>query len=208
MKIIKYEHACFVAEQDEKFIVVDPGNWSNDLEIFNGVVAVVVTHQHADHCDQEQLAAIIEKNPRAIIIADQSVTERLSSLPTKIVTAGDKVEIAPFTLEFFGGQHATIHPDIPPIANLGVMINNAIYYSGDSFFQPDQPVDTLALPVSAPWLKISEVMDYLASVKPRLAFPTHDAILSDNGKLLVDNMLTTVAEKNGIEYRRIDVETI
>jgi hypothetical protein len=59
--------------------------------------------------------------------------------------------------------------------------------------------------VGAPWLKIGEAMDYMSAVKPRFAFPTHDAVLSDTGKKFADRLLTGLAERYGIEYKRLEV---
>jgi L-ascorbate metabolism protein UlaG (beta-lactamase superfamily) len=203
MKLTKYEHACFTVEKDEQVLVVDPGSLSTDFIAPENVTAVVVTHEHFDHLDNEQLAAIMDKNPDAVIVGHPDVVSKVEAFTTKSVVAGDTVEIGPFTLEFHGGKHAVIHSDIPVIANLGVMINELLYYPGDSFTLPGSAIDTLALPVSAPWMKASEAMDFLAAVMPRFAFPTHDAILSDAGKSITDNLLGGFAEKNGIEYRRL-----
>ena len=182
MKITKYEHACFTVEYEGKLLVVDPGVFTTNLGAPENVVAIVVTHEHADHFDPAALGAIIAHNPGAVIIAHETITRQFGdqgeTLPYKAVASGDKVSVGPFNLEFFGGDHAIIHPDIPQIANLGVIINNAVFYPGDSFVRPEREVQVLALPVSAPWLKISEVIDYLTEVKPKIAFPTHDAIAS------------------------------
>jgi len=47
-------------------------------------------------------------------------------------------------------------------------------------------------------------MDFLTAITPRLAFPTHDAILSDTGKNLVDRILGAAAQPIGTTYQRID----
>lgn len=205
MKLTKYAHACFTVEQDGQLLVVDPGNFSNDFVARDNVVAVVITHEHGDHSDADKLAAIMNKNPQAIIFAHPSITATLPrKYLTKSVQAGSGVTVGPFTLEFFGGQHALIHASIPAIPNLGVMINNTLYYPGDSFSLPgDHRVDVLALPAAAPWMKLGEAMDFLATVKPRLAFPTHDALLSDAGKSIADRLLLTVAKQGGSDYRRL-----
>jgi L-ascorbate metabolism protein UlaG (beta-lactamase superfamily) len=39
-------------------------------------------------------------------------------------------------------------------------------------------VDVLGLPTGAPWLKLSEAIDFLRVVKPRLAVPIHEAVLA------------------------------
>lgn len=209
MKLTKYEHACFTVEHNRQIIVVDPGGFTTDfIAPPEGVVGIVITHEHQDHFDHDQLAAIVDKNPDAVIIGHQNIVSQIEVFQTQAIGASESIMVGDFSLEFFGGEHALIHPDIPVIANLGVMINELLYYPGDSFVIPDKSVDTLALPISAPWLKISEVMDYITSVNPRLAFPTHDAILSDTGKSLHDRMLLSVAEKFGTSYKRINGESI
>lgn len=203
MKLTKYEHACFTLEKDGKVLVVDPGVWTSDFIIPENVVAIVVTHEHADHFDPETLKSIIDKNPGAVIIAHEDVTKQIPELPTKSVNAGDKITIEPFNLEFFGGNHAIIHPDYAVFANLGVLVDETLYYPGDSFAKPNKSVKVLALPVMAPWLKMSEAIDFLISMKPERAFPTHDAIASNIGKGLVDCLVGSFAEKHDIDYQRI-----
>ena len=204
MKLTKYEHACFTLEKDNYTLVVDPGGFSTDFIPPENVVAIVITHEHPDHYDPELVAAIVDKNPEVVIVGHDAVTSKIEVFTTHAVTPGDVFMVGPFNLEFFGGDHAVIHPSIAPIRNVGVMVNELIYYPGDSFTLPQKPVDTLALPAAAPWLKVSEAMDFLASVQPRFAFPTHDAILSPNGQAIHDRLLGMTAEKNGIEYKRLD----
>lgn len=203
MKLTKYEHACFTIEKDGHLIVVDPGGYSGDFIAPANVVAVVVTHQHGDHFDPDVLAAIYNKNPTSLLLADQAIIDLMPDHRGQAVKVGDKVEVGSFELEFFGGEHANIHSSIPTIHNLGVLVNDLLYYPGDSLALPERPVDTLAIPVAAPWLKIGEAVDFLLAVKPRLAFPTHDAILSEIGKELADAMLGKAARTAGIEYRRL-----
>lgn len=208
MKLVNYEHACFTLEDEGNILVVDPGEFSTDFIAPENVVAVVITHEHPDHLDTERLAEIIDKNPEAIIFGPDSVTSKLESLPSHTVTTGDIITTGPFTLAFLGGHHATIHESIAPIPNLGVLINDLVYYPGDSFTLTHSPVDTLALPVAAPWMKISDAMDYLKVMKPRLAFPTHDKILSEEGKMITDRLLTVTAEANNIRYERLETAEI
>lgn len=204
MKLTKYDHACFTVEKDHQVLVIDPGNFSTDYLPSNNVVGIVITHEHPDHYDPEQIAAVIDKNPEAVIIGHENVVSQVEVFKTQAVDAGDKLQIGLFELEFFGGTHAVIHRTMPVVANLGVMINELLYYPGDSFTLPGRAVDTLAIPAGAPWLKIGDAMDFLELVKPRLAFPTHDAVLSDVGKGLADRLLGGVAEREGIEYKRLD----
>jgi L-ascorbate metabolism protein UlaG (beta-lactamase superfamily) len=204
MNIVKYEHACFTVEEDNQILVIDPGEFATDFIAPENVVAVVVTHEHADHFDLEQLAAIADKNPEVMIFGPESITARLESLPNHTVMTGDVIQAGPFSLEFHGGHHATIHESIPTIPNLGVLINELVYYPGDAFTITHKSVDTLALPVAAPWMKIGEAIDFMNLIKPRVAFPTHDKILSPEGKAVVDRLLEGTAKNQGIIYKRID----
>lgn len=204
MKITKYEHACFTAEKNGQILVVDPGAFTTDFIPPENVIAIVITHEHSDHFDHEQLAAIIDKNPDAVIVGHASITSKIEVFETREVSAGEKLTIGEFDLEFFGGEHALIHISKPIVANLGVMVNDLLYFPGDSFTLPHKPVDTLAVPVSAPWMKMAEAMDFLVDVHPRFAFPTHDAILSGSGKQLSDVWLDGIAAANNIEYKRLE----
>lgn len=207
MKLTKYEHACFTVEKDDEVLVVDPGGYTTDFIAPENVVAVVITHRHGDHFDRDLLDSIIDKNPNALIIGPEDVIKQIETFETRSVGAGDSVEIGGFNLEFFGGQHAIIHPALPVDQNVGVLINDLIYYPGDSFAVPEgRSVDTLALPVAAPWLKISESIDFALALKPRFMFPTHDAILSIVGHNLVDNLVPKLVPES--DYRRIDGQTI
>jgi hypothetical protein len=123
-----------------------------------------------------------------------------------VVEPGHTEQVGPFTLEFFGGNHAVIHPSMPQNQNVGVLVNNTLYYPGDSFSEPGKAVKVLAAPAGGPWMKISEAMDFITAVKPALAFPTHDAVLSDGGQQVNDSMLSHAAEQAGIEYRRIAIK--
>lgn len=207
MKLTKYEHACFTVEKDGELLVVDPGGYTTDFIAPEAVVAVVITHRHGDHFDHDMLAEIIDKNPGALVIGPEAVVSQIETFETRPVSGGDSVAVGGFNLEFFGGQHAVIYPALPVDQNVGLLINDLIYYPGDSFAQPDdRQVDTLALPVSAPWMKISEAVDFALSIKPRFMFPTHDAILSAVGKNLADNLIPKLVPES--DYQRIDGQTV
>jgi L-ascorbate metabolism protein UlaG (beta-lactamase superfamily) len=83
------------------------------------------------------------------------------------------------------------------------VIDGLVFHPGDAFTLPERPVDVLLLPVSAPWSKIAEVIDFARAVKPRLAVPIHDAILSDVGLALVDRVLGEQGPGIGAIYRRL-----
>ncbi|MEO6944012.1 MAG: MBL fold metallo-hydrolase [Lacisediminihabitans sp.] len=201
MRLTKLEHACLVLDEAGKTLIVDPGSFTTPLVGTNKVVAVVITHEHADHWTDDQLKRILDRNPDARIFGPAGVALAASDFDITTVADGDEIEVTPFTLRFFGEKHAVIHSSIPVVDNVGVLINEVLYYAGDSFTIPDGvTVDTLAAPAGAPWLKISEVMDYVMAVKPRKSFPTHEMVLSVAGKSMSNARIKAATENGGGEF--------
>jgi L-ascorbate metabolism protein UlaG (beta-lactamase superfamily) len=204
MKLTKFAHACAVVEHDGKKLLIDPGIFTDLPDDLANIACIVITHVHPDHMGTEKLQRVITANPEVKIFTVPEVAEQLQDHPNVIeVLDGDTEEVSGFSLEFFGGEHATIHPDLHGFENIGVLINNILYYPGDSFSLPAKPVQVLLVPASAPWLKISEAMDFLTAIKPQVAIPTHDAILSSEGKMLHDRWLALASEQIHCTYKRL-----
>jgi L-ascorbate metabolism protein UlaG (beta-lactamase superfamily) len=197
MKITKFEHACFVAEIDGKKLVVDPGAFTLPLADVVNVVAVVITHEHPDHWTPEHLESIRKQNAGVPIFAPAGVVAAASAFDITEVHDGDTVTVEPFTLAFYGEKHAVIHSSIPVIDNVGVLINDTVFYPGDAFTVPPVAVDTLAVPAGAPWLKVGEVMDYVLAVKPKRTFPTHQMTLSVIGQNMTNERIAGATTENG-----------
>lgn len=204
MKVTKYEHSCVVLEEQGSRLVIDPGTFSKSFTDFSNIAGVVVTHVHPDHFDLSCVLKILQANPEAFVYSVGAVSQELAGHPHKTLKSGDREQCGPFHLAFFGGQHATIHESYPALDNIGVLVNNSFYYGGDSFQLPGVPVQVLAVPLSAPWMKVSEAMDYLVAVSPQVAFPMHNAVLSDIGNGIHNRILTSVAEQNDIAYKVLE----
>ncbi len=209
MKITKHGHACLELLEGGQRILIDPGFYTEPMGQITDVLAVVITHKHDDHCHEQQLHEVLATNPTAQIFGTDEVKARLAeSMPEAKVTAvhhGDFYPVGGFTLEFFGDLHQEIHRSIPLIQNCGVMVNGKLYYPGDSYTQPDRPVEVLACPASAPWLKIGDVMDFVDAVKPARSFATHNALLSDLGHDLNNGRIKLVTEQNGGSFEYLKV---
>lgn len=200
MKLTKFEHACFILEEQGKQLVVDPGTFTTLAET-ESAEALVITHEHGDHYAKMNVQVLQNSNTELQFFT----TAAVASKEQKAITPelGQVYQTSTFSLTFFGGSHAQIHPDYPAIDNFGVCINNRIYYPGDSFTLPNQPVEVLLVPAAAPWMKTAEAMDFITAVKPKLVIPTHDAVLSDAGINFTDNWLKQATEKIGATYRRL-----
>ncbi|GAA2061742.1 MBL fold metallo-hydrolase [Leifsonia soli] len=205
MRLTKFEHAGLLLEKDGQKLYVDPGSFTSPLTDTANAVAVVITHEHADHWTPEQLKRVLELSPDAKIFGPEGVATAAADFDITVVHPGDTVEAGPFALRFFGGRHAVIHESIPVVDNVGVLINDTLYYAGDSFSVPEGvEVDVLAAPAGAPWMKIAETMDYVLAVKPKRAFPIHEMVLSRAGKDMANGRLAWATEQNGGAFSALE----
>ncbi|PJE93751.1 MBL fold metallo-hydrolase [Streptomyces carminius] len=199
MELTKKGHSCVALRHDGRTLVIDPGAFS-EADAAVGADAVLVTHEHPDHFDEGRLRAALEADPAAEIWTLRSVAEKLTAaFPGRVHTVGggDAFTAAGFEVEVHGELHAVIHPDIPRVTNVGYAVTvpgpdgapGALFHPGDALTVPDRPVDTLLLPVQAPWNKVAEVIDYLREVRPRVAYDVHDGLLSDFAPPVYGRML-------------------
>ncbi|WUD72429.1 MBL fold metallo-hydrolase [Streptomyces sp. NBC_00510] len=191
MKLTKRGHACVRLEKDGRALVIDPGAFT-EPEAATGAEAVLITHEHADHFSEQQLRAALEADPAAEIWTLKSVADQVSAaFPGRVHTVGegDTFSAAGFDIEVHGQMHAVIHPDIPRITNVGFLVDGSVFHPGDALTVPGRSVQTLLLPVHAPWSKVSEVIDYLREVKPARAIDVHDGLLSDLARTVYDRLL-------------------
>ncbi|MEK7643008.1 MAG: MBL fold metallo-hydrolase [Patescibacteria group bacterium] len=183
MRVTKIGHSCLVVETGGIRIMTDPGRYSaaqNDVE---NIHAVIVTHEHPDHLDLDSLEKVRERNPMVRVICNKGVGAILHSagVSCEIVEDGERVEIQGVPIEGFGKDHAFICDGADLVINTGYLINSILYHPGDALFVPPKKVIALALPVCAPWVKTSEVIEFAKQIKPRIVFPIHDGFLKFGG---------------------------
>ncbi len=202
MNITKYEHACLVVDEDNQQLLIDPGVLSRSFKVPANPIAVVITHIHVDHFDKDLMEHLLRTFSDITIFTNAEVAAVLGSdQRIQVIGHGDTKQVGNFNLAFYGTDHQLIHPTAPHFKNTGVMVNDRLYYPGDSFTIPDKPVEILAVPVSGPWLKTAESIDFMLAIKPKKAFPTHDVLLSEDGDHTTNNWLIRYAEEPGIDYK-------
>ncbi len=197
----KLEHATILVDEAGAQLVIDPGSFTRPIPASPDTLAVVITHEHSDHWNPEQLERLRSANPTLRIFGPTGVTTAAHGFDIETVAEGDSISVGPFTLRFFGSRHAIIHRSIPVIDNVGVLVNGRLYYAGDSFTVPQGvQVEVLAAPASAPWMTIAEAMDYVLELAPRHVFATHDAVLSDAGVGIAHELLGRATRESGGDY--------
>ncbi|WP_037909685.1 MBL fold metallo-hydrolase [Actinacidiphila yeochonensis] len=206
MELIKKGHACVRLEQDGRVLVIDPGAFG-EADAAVGADVVLITHEHADHFDEGRLRAGMEANPAAELWTLASVADQVSAaFPGRVHTVGhgDTFTAAGFDVQVHGELHAVIHPDFPRITNIGFLVNGSVFHPGDALTVPGRPIDTLLLPVQAPWSKLSEVVDYIREVQPDRALDVHDALLTDLARPAYDGMIGgLLGDRSGTEHLRL-----
>jgi L-ascorbate metabolism protein UlaG (beta-lactamase superfamily) len=205
VRVTKFTHSCLRIESDGAVLVVDPGVFSEPRAL-TGADAVLITHEHVDHLDMDAVGGAVARRPALRVYAHADVLPKLAAFREAVttVTAGEEFSAAGFTVRAYGGQHAVIYPEIPRIANLGYLISDggtSVYTQGDSFAVPDgAPVDTLFVPLNAPWMKLAESIDFVRAVQPRRAYATHDGLLNERGATVSDGHLERFS---GTEYAHL-----
>ncbi len=204
MKLTKFTHACVRLEKNGSTLVIDPGAFSEESAL-EGARAVLITHEHFDHVETDRLRRAAEADPALEIWTNEAVAATLTDVPAKIqvVRHGDAFDTAGFGVRVVGEWHAPNHPDMPIVRNVGFLVDEEVFYPGDAFTPPGVEVPTLLVPTNAPWLKLSEMVEYLRQVRPAKAFSTHDGLLNDIGLGLVDRWLEMESDKQGAEMRRL-----
>lgn len=202
MNITKFGHCCLLIEVDGVRILTDPGNY-NETPMVSDIDAVLITHEHQDHCHVESLSIILAKNSGARVITHAGVGKILDEAGIKweSIADGEEKELSSVKIESFGTEHACIHHDLPLVQNTGFLIAEKLFYPGDSFHNPHRGIEILALPVAGPWMKLSEAIEYAKVVKPKIVFPVHDGMLRQGIELGPTRRIPTMLlEPLGIQY--------
>ena len=213
MKITKFVHCFLLIEEKGVRILTDPGCYTTAQNDLKNIDILLITHEHSDHLHIESVKKILENNPEATIITNNSVKDLLSKEGIegiKIVEDGEEKTVKGIVFKGYGKEHAEIYKNRSLVLNTGYFIGERLYYPGDSFFNPNIKVDILALPVAGPWCKISDSINFALQVLPKKVFPVHDGGLNEMGtKFVYNGQASIVLQENGIEFvaLQIDKET-
>ncbi|MDT5401276.1 MAG: hypothetical protein QOK33_4507 [Mycobacterium sp.] len=212
MQLTHFGHSCLLAtfadgKGGDTSVLFDPGNFSHGFEGITGLSAILITHQHPDHADTARLPALLDANPQAALYADPMTAAQLGGSWTA-VHVGDAFSVGHLAVRGVGGKHAVIHPDIPVIDNISYLLGDGdhparLMHPGDALFNPGEPVDVLAAPTAAPWMKISEAIDYLRAVAPTRAVPIHQAVVAEEARGIYYGRFT---EMTDTDFQVLDPE--
>jgi|SRR5450755_1165409 len=208
MRLTKLGHACVRLEKDGAALVIDPGIWSGP-DAAAGANAILITHEHADHLDADSVRAALSGDPGLHLWTNATVAAQLADFGPQVhaVAHGGTFTAAGFDVHVYGQDHARIHRDIPLVANTGFAVDGEVFHPGDALTIPEDHVPTLLLPVNAPWLKVSEMIDYAREVAPARGYAIHDGLLNANGLALMGNLIKLAARPDGGSFARLEPGT-
>ena len=205
MRITKLGHACVRIEHDGAVVVIDPGVFT-DPGAADGATAVLVTHEHPDHWTADHLRSTDADIWTTHAVADVLAAEA-PDLAERVrrITPGETFD-AGVPVTAVGELHAVIHEEIPRIHNSGYLLDvggRRVYHPGDALTLPGSEVDLLCAPVSAPWLKASEAIDFARAVGAPRNLAIHDRVYSEAGLGIVDGHMARFLDPAGQSYSRI-----
>jgi L-ascorbate metabolism protein UlaG (beta-lactamase superfamily) len=206
MKIRKLGHCCLVIEMRGVRFLTDPGSYFTSQDAEKDIDCVVITHEHADHFHLDSLKKILANNPNAVVVTNGAVGKILKeeSIPFTKVADGERIGVGGVPVTGHGTKHAIVYRDYGQVENTGYLFDGRLYHPGDAFHNPGVPVEVLALPVAGPWCKISEALDYTMELKPKVAFPVHDGMLSSPG--LTNRLAETFLPQAGIQFVAAEID--
>lgn len=188
MIIQRFGHAALLIEAAGSRVLVDPGTYStDDTFALPDLDVIVITHQHPDHVDPARLPGLLAAAPDARLLVEPQTIATMPVLADRAVPLrpGEVSTVGELSIRAVGGAHAVIHPDLPSVGNVGVTIGGGgeptLFHPGDAYDPAPVGVDILALPMSAPWAKLSETVEFVRRVRPSLVVPIHDRALSELG---------------------------
>ena len=193
MKITHFGHACVLVEVNGAKMLLDPGSMSTP-EFDGDLHALLLTHSHVDHLHLPTIHELIEKHAPGAVITDADSGRVLTEAGVAGVTVvnsvdGVGIDVDGTDVEATTVPHAIIHCDLPGLPNNAYLLDGRVLHPGDAFWEPARPVDVLLLPIGGPWMKLSDSVDYLRAVAPRVAIPIHQGGLADAHRELHCNLL-------------------
>ncbi len=169
--------------QNSQVVYIDP------FQIEGGPKAdiVLVSHEHFDHCNVDDLKKIV--GPNTIIVAHAQSKGELSKLEAKevkILKPGDKTNLGDIGIEAvpaynvnkFREPGKVFHPKEDGKLGFIVTVKGVrIYHSGDTDHIPEMKnirTDIALIPVSGTYvMTVQEAAEAVESINPKVAIPMH-----------------------------------
>lgn len=205
MILTKFGHACVRLDKGVHSVVIDPGIMSPERGILDDVDTILITHEHFDHFVATRLTAAVAERPSLLIYTCPGVARHLQALSdhVRVVTDGQTFSVPGFEVTVVGQKHHPSHPDVPPVDNVGFLVDGTVFHPGDALTINDAPI--LLVPGQAPWMTAPDLIAYFRAIHPQRAYAIHEGLLNDWGLKVLDSVLRNEADRMGTEVRRLAI---
>lgn len=198
MKLTKYGHACLLLEKDDSRLLIDPGSFTDLPDDLPSIDFVIVTEEHFDHLNQDNLDKVAQVNPNVRIYSTKAVAENLedTDLNVTVVSGDQTIELGDYKVAFSENDHAVVYQK-SPCKSLAITVDNdLLYYPSDTYRTIDSKVQILALPTSGPWFKVSECIEFANAIDSEIVLTTHNALNSETGNKVTHNFIVNNIDEN------------
>lgn len=223
IKITKHAQSCFVLEKEDMKILIDPGYFVFGDEglkpqDFDGTNIILITHEHEDHFDLENIKEIIRQNDSLTISTKEVIGQIKATMPsakTLVLENQHRTEINEddWTIFAYKSKHGPLPTGKTPPDVIGFLISDgesSFYHPGDTtFLNHDVPsVSGIAVPICGevvmnPKEAIDELDKFIKEVDPfvHCIIPIH----YDNPRFPVDvKEFEKLASKKNIQVRILE----
>lgn len=205
MDITKLVHSCLLVQKNDIKILVDPGiySWQDErVKTMNlsGIDAVVVTHSHPDHLNNEFAEAIKSASPNAKWYGTTQVAEQLENMGIgcSIVSQDDSIQ-------FIKSEHADLSPwfsEQPEHASY--LLFGDLLISGDcQTLDSSHGAKILAGAINGgPWgavVGFSKMIETMSD-RPQIVLPLHDWHWNQTAREAIYDRLTEVMAMFDIKF--------
>ncbi len=195
MKITKYPQSHLVIEKGGKKLIIDPGYLSAkngfSAEQFQGADLYLITHQHGDHLDPENIKQIVGDAP---VYGNSDVVIKLKEVGVESgveVRNREKFSVGGFAIQAVDLPHFPLPNGNPVPPNTGFLIDGVFFHSGDGMeISEEIKSDNAALALGQPSVSetsIANVKKMLEKLGAKVYIPIHyDAHPADPQNYVVE----------------------
>lgn len=172
MKVTKYPQSCLKLEKGGRVLMIDIGSFATakfGLSDFGSFEALLVTHQHADHIDEQFVAGLKDVQ----IYANADVVQKFPDLKINQVENGVEFAVAGFNIKPVDIPHCLMVDGSAGPPNTGYVIDGIFFHPGDGIEPQNFSVDNAAVPIAGPTIATKEALEFITSINAKKVIPIH-----------------------------------
>ncbi|MCX6804247.1 MAG: MBL fold metallo-hydrolase [Candidatus Diapherotrites archaeon] len=214
MKVTKFAQSCILIESLGEKILIDPGSLlpsESTLKVWKEADAILITHKHFDHFDEESVRKLVMNKPSLRVYATKETASYYPNTKFEIIKEGNVLSCGEIKVE---AVHA-VHGYLPQLKNgkeaneaVGFIIDDGkkrLYHTGDTIcFKNDYKCNIIMLPMNNHGVVMGpfEAALYAKETGAELVLPIH----FDNPALPIDmKRAEEELKKNNLKYKILKI---